>query len=139
MTDIEEPAVTPNEEPKPILPEILTLPYGGRVWFRDLEELNGRDFKDIRAAFNAGLAAGNGDSRTVYQIAASILVTKWEIPYLPNLPLPNTKEGGNGQITDMLKWRDCRALDVALGDAVLYMRQGLTDGDDDIPLRNAAG
>lgn len=134
MTDNEKPA----EEPKPILPEMMTLPYGGRVWFRDIEELNGKDYKNIRAAFNLATSGGN-DNRAVYEMAASIFVTKWDIPYLPNAPLPGSEEGGQGSITDLLKWRDCRALDNALGDVLLYMRMGITDGDDNIPLRNAAG
>lgn len=118
-----------------VLPEMLTLPSGGRVWFRDIEELSGRDFKEMRAAYNmAQLAQGEG--RKLYETAASILVTKWDIPYRPGLPLPNSEEGGEGAITDLLQWRDCRALDTALGEAILHLRMGVTDGD---PLPGAAG
>lgn len=147
MERVGGPAISPpadepkqDEEPKPVLPEVLVLPSGGKVWFRDIEELNGRDFKDIRAAFNYGaMHASEGDNRLTYQRAAAIFVTRWEIPGLPNLPLPGSPEGGEGQITDMLRWRDCRALDTVLGEAIVYMRMGVTDGDTDIPLRSTAG
>lgn len=139
------PAVVPpadgpkKDEQKPVLPEVLVLPSGGKVWFRDIEELNGRDFKEIRAAFNYGaLNSADGDNRVTYQKAAAIFVTRWEIPGLPDLPLPGSLEGGDGQITDMLKWRDCRALDMALGEALVYMRMGVTDGDINVPLPSTA-
>lgn len=130
---MEDDATQATEDP--ILPEVLVLPSGGRVWFRDIEELSGRDFKEMRGAYNLSQLA-RGEGRKLYEIAASILVSKWEIPNRPGLPLPSSEEGGEGAITDLLQWRDCRALDTALGKAVLHMRMGVTDGD---PLPDTAG
>ena len=123
------------EDTKPVLPEVLVLPSGARVWFRDIEELSGRDFKDMRQAYNLS-DLSRGEGRRLYETAAMVLITRWDIPYRPGLPLPGSPEGGEGSITDLLQWRDCRALDVALGKAVLHMRMGVTDGD---PLPDVAG
>ena len=131
---MDEETKTP-EDTKPVLPDVLVLPSGAQVWFRDIEELSGRDFKEMRSAYNL-TQLSKGEGRKLYEVAAMVLVTKWDIPYRPGLPLPSSEEGHEGSITDLLQWRDCRALDVALGDAILYMRMGVTDGD---PLPGAAG
>lgn len=104
----------------PILPEVLDLPSGGKVWFRDPETLRGGDYKRLRAArrdFEANM-------NRVYEIAAALLVQRWEVPDLPNLPLPGDPEGHDGKVTDLLHWRDCHALTQAMAPAIVLITEG---------------
>lgn len=105
------------EDVPPILPSPLELPHsGGKVWFYDPESLRGKEYKRLRAA------AMTESATKVYETAAALLVERWEVPGLPNLPLPGTDEGLDGQVTDLLHWRDLKALEDALAPAILLLR-----------------
>jgi hypothetical protein len=107
----------------PPIPEQLTLPSGGMVWFRDVETLTGKDVKTYRRAI--GGAGSRGEATvTGSEVLAQILVTRWELPTLPGLPLPTDDE----KITDLLNWRDLLALEDAMAPvAGLFNGNGSTD------------
>lgn len=104
-----------NDYP-PLLPSPLELPSGGKVWFYDPESLRGKEYKKLRAA------ALTEDANHVYEVAAALLVERWEVPGLPKLPHPGSEEGLDGKVTDLLHWRDLQAMEKAMEPAILRLR-----------------
>lgn len=95
------------------IPEQLTLPSGGNVWFRDVETLTGKDVKTYRRVRYAGTTAGERII-AASEVLAQLLITRWEIPDKPNLPLPTD----NQTITDLLSWRDLLAIEAAIAPVI---------------------
>ena len=59
----------------------------GSVQFRSLEELSGGQLDNLRSRL--GQAKNDGDmANTYYLEAATILITGWDIPGNPTLPIP---------------------------------------------------
>lgn len=90
----------------------LDLPSGGWVEFRDPLELRGRDYKRVIR----GIGDGTAGAATIDILDGliAILVAKWDIPYLPNAPLP----ADDIAITDELTIQDLSALQVAVRPAM---------------------
>lgn len=93
--------------------ERLDLPSGGWVEFRDPLELRGRDYKRVVRSIKADSTAG-ADTIDILDGLIAILVAKWDIPYLPNAPLPADMI----TITDELTIQDLSALHVAVRPAM---------------------
>lgn len=82
----------------------IKLPSGGRVTFKDLDDLTGRDFMELTAQISSDAVS---TIMTAAPVLAAKLITSWEIPYDARLPIPTAKGGQNslGQLTikDMRK------------------------------------
>jgi hypothetical protein len=110
--------------PPPVIPESIVLPHsGGVVWFKSLDDVSGKDFKQLRKA------SGVADPNAIYEAAAGIFVVKWDIPSLPNLPLP----AADPHITDLLHWQDSRRLDNILNGVVAAMSMQEDDPGESLP------
>jgi hypothetical protein len=100
-----------------VLPETITLPSGGMVWFRDVETLTGKDVKWYRrATFGDGTRGENMNATS--EALMYLLVVRWEFPYLPGLPLPSQDQ----QVGDLLHWRDLVALEDAMAPVMPLLR-----------------
>lgn len=97
MFDDIEPAVAdPNEWDIPD----LTLEFKGEkgsVAFHSLQDLSGAHLDRLRSAI--GAAKNEGDAtNTMYLEAARILITTWDVPGKPNLPIPKGDQKSWGSI-----------------------------------------
>jgi len=84
----------------------LELPNGGSVDFNDPEQLRGRDADRLRDAMANSRTAGAATT-AVMQTAAEILIARWDLPGLPNLPVPADQPAMWGE----LPWRTARAIE----------------------------
>lgn len=84
----------------------LELPNNGWVEFNDPEALRGRDIDRFRAAWQGAAGAGNATNQ-VMQTAAETLIARWDLPGLPNLPVPADQPAMWGE----LPWRTKRAIE----------------------------
>lgn len=81
--------------------ERLDLPKDGWVEFNDPENLRGRDVDRLRASWEGARVVGDALNATM-QIAAELLIAAWNVPSLPNAPVPSQTPGMWGE----LGWRD---------------------------------
>jgi hypothetical protein len=84
----------------------LELPGGACVEFNDPEQLRGRDIDRFRAAWQGAPSAGNATNE-VMQAAAELLIAAWDLPNLPNFPVPADQPPMWGE----LPWRTKRAIE----------------------------
>lgn len=84
----------------------LDLPGDGWVEFNDPEALRGRDVDRLRAAWQGAAATGNATNQ-VMQAAAEVLIARWDLPGLPNFPVPADTPAMWGE----LGWRRKRAIE----------------------------
>lgn len=99
-------------------PEQVTLPKsGGIVRFRDVEDLDGITYNKIR---DKALLARRYviTVSEMLRTAAEELITFWDIPGMPNLPLPGEDEGKKMDSLGRLNWKDTRFIQEQLFDAV---------------------
>jgi len=75
----------------------VRLPSGGKATFRDPTELRAKDKRRVidNVTHDTGLASG----LDVMEGCIALLVVKWEIPYLPNAPLPSAMWSILGELT----------------------------------------
>lgn len=108
----------------------VSLPSGGWIELRDPRQLRRGDKNRIMRSVavdpktpNAGVAIDMTEG------VARILITAWQIPYLPDAPIPATLPA----ILDELELADSAALDAALVPAVtlLFPKPGSPDQHDD--------
>ena len=99
-----------TEIPLPGVPGELRLPSGGWAVLRPASSLNGAHVRRIRTGLNQD---GDGDvAVATIALTLSCLVVDWQIPGLPQLPLPS---GANPQHSlDRLPIDDFLALEEAV-------------------------
>lgn len=84
----------------------LDLPDNGWVEFNDPEQLRGRDVDKMRLAWMSATDAGAATIH-VMQAAAEVLIARWDLPGLPNFPVPADTPAMWGE----LGWRTKRAIE----------------------------
>lgn len=112
--------------------EPLTLPSGGRVQFDDPDNLRGGDYRRMRACYGpTGVGASYAQMLDdMSAIAAEVMVTAWEVPYLGQPMLPRT----NPALIDELRGKDTAALFDHLRPFLnVYILRNTPDPDDDTP------
>lgn len=109
----------------------LTLPKSnGTVRFRDDDDFTGVQYRRYRK-----FILGDSDDMDIKAYAAALLIESWDIPNLPELPVPTVS--GNPEKVDagslgLMNWRDVQAIDVAVSPFVMEIvtgkpRPGATD------------
>jgi len=90
----------------------LTLPSGGTVEFKDMDDLTGADLHELRKAIRTEDGAG-ATSNALYIAAIRMMVKTWDIPYAPLNQDPRTPEF-NPAAWKKLRARDLGALEAAI-------------------------
>lgn len=116
----------------------LDLPSGGWIDLRDPDTLRRGDRNRVRRAIKTDSTAGGVLVDTTDALAA-VMISAWEIPYLPEAPLPSQAPG----ILDQLTVADSNALDKALepANATLFPTPASPDqhADPESPSAPASG
>lgn len=110
----------------------LVLPHsGGKVFFRDDDDFSGVVYRRFRKF----MLREDTDDSDVKAYAAVLLITSWDIPDRPDLPLPTIS--GDPEKVDagsygLLNWRDAQAIDKAVSPFAMELwsgnpRQGAPD------------
>lgn len=114
MSDESTETTAPAEIPLPGVPGELRLPSGGYAVLRPASTLTGAHAKRVRLALNHD---GDGDiANSAIALTLACVVVDWQIPGLPQLPLPT---GANPQqALDRLPLDDFLALEDAVKDTM---------------------
>lgn len=95
----------------------LTLPKsGGTVRFRDDDDLRGKDYRRLRAYVQTDNARVGEATNRATEMCGALLIAEWDVPNLPNLPLPAVRPDGSvdpGGL-DLLPWQDLAAVEEEL-------------------------
>lgn len=98
------------------IPDLILPKSGGTVRFRDDDDLRGKDYRRLRSYVLRDRPLVGDAGNHAGEMAAALLVVEWDIPSLPNLPLPSIRQDGTvdpGGL-DLLPWQDLSALDDAV-------------------------
>lgn len=105
----------------------LELPGGGFVEFNDPEQLLG---EQVDRLFD--LVAVGAPASKVVQVSAELLIAKWNIPGLPNLPLPSEDPKWWGQVPWRTRFLISRHMMPVISGIISVLR-GAAEPDDEVP------
>lgn len=114
----------------------LELPSGGWIEFGDPDDLLTGDYRRLRGVRVSPRITGDEINR-MYQIAAEVLITAWEVHYLGTFWIPRA----HPELLDRLRINDTKALDHHLVDFITRYVIGdlpVVDGDPPPPVGGSA-
>lgn len=98
------------------IPDLNLPKSGGTVRFRDDDDLRGKDYRRLRAYVMADSSGSGEATNRATEMCGALLIAEWEVPNLPNLPVPSVRPDGSVDVggLDLLPWRDAKAIEGAL-------------------------
>lgn len=112
-------------------PDLALPKSGGVVRFRDDDDFTGVQYRRMRKF----IVRDDTDDSDFKAYAAALLIESWDIPDLPNLPIPvisGDPEKVDAGSYGVMNWRDVQAIDKAVSPFMLEIvtgkpREGASD------------